>query len=76
MSQLHTHEHCSEFLHRFINMIEYDMLIVKPSNPCERGRISSEQVQTKLTTMYKACDDDLDFLCKPAPLVLSAPCHC
>jgi len=66
MQCLHAHASCTEFLHDFINMIQLDMLIVKPNNPKEKGRISSEQVHVKLATMLKKCEDR-DYICKPAP---------
>jgi hypothetical protein len=70
MERLHGHKSCTEFLHDFINMIKFDMLIVKSNNPEERGRITSDQVNAKLTAMVKQSEDPKegpDYVCKPAP---------
>jgi hypothetical protein len=70
MERLHTHESCTEFLHEFINMIKLDMLIVKSNNPDEPGRITSDQVNAKLTAMVKQSEDPKkgpDYICRPAP---------
>ena len=70
MERLHTHESCTEFLHEFINMIKLDMLIVKSNNPDERGRITSDQVNARLTTMVKKIEDPKkgpDYVYRPAP---------
>jgi hypothetical protein len=70
IERLHAHESCSEFLHEFINMITLDMLIVKSNNPDEPGRITSDQVNAKLTAMVKQSEDPKkgpDYVCKPAP---------
>jgi hypothetical protein len=48
-------------------MIQLDMLLVKSSNPEERGRISSEEVHFKLANMLERCRTDRDYACKPAP---------
>jgi len=46
-------------------MVQYDMLVVKPNNPEERGRISSEQVHVMLASMLTKCEDE-NYLCGPA----------
>jgi hypothetical protein len=48
-----------------MNMVQYDMLIVKPNKPEERGRISSEQVHTGLVNMLRRGEDDR-YLSSPA----------
>jgi hypothetical protein len=49
-----------------MNMVQFDMLIVKPNNPEEKGRISSEQVHKKLAAMLEKAEDS-GYLCNPAP---------
>jgi len=66
MQYLHAHECCTEFLHDFINMIQLDMLIIKPNNPKERGRITCEEVHVKLAGFLKKFNDP-DYVFKPAP---------
>jgi hypothetical protein len=41
------------------------MLIVKPNNRQERGRISSEQVHASLASMLER-SENFDYLCDPA----------
>jgi hypothetical protein len=48
-----------------MNMIQLDMLIVKPNNPQEKGRISSEQVHARLLAMVNRSEDD-GYLCDAA----------
>lgn len=42
------------------------MMIVKPIDPQERGRISSVQVHKKLADMLGRCNNQ-DYLCKSTP---------
>lgn len=66
MLRLHAHPRCTTFLHEFIKMIQHEMLIVKPNNREERGRISSEQVHANLSSMLKKFEDK-DYAFEPAP---------
>jgi serine/threonine protein kinase len=63
--RLHAHECCSEFLHDFLNMIQFDMLIVKPIKREEKGRFSSEQVHKGLAAILKGGEGD-GYFCEPA----------
>lgn len=66
MQQLSEHSSCTEFLHEFINMIRLDMMLVKSENPGER-RWSSDEVYRRIDEMLKKCENDIDYMCKPAP---------
>lgn len=66
INELYVHESCSQFLHDFIKLIETDLLIVKPSDRTQKGRMSSTQVCSKLAHMVRQCEDP-DYLCRPAP---------
>ncbi|EPE30998.1 Protein kinase-like (PK-like) [Glarea lozoyensis ATCC 20868] len=70
MDDLHAHENCTEFLHEFITMIKFNMLTVKPKNPEEKGRFTSDEIHVKLTSWLKEIEKPnagLDYACKPAP---------
>ena len=67
MAELRSHELCTSFLHDFIDLISRYLLVVKPNDPLERGRISSEEIHVKLTGMLTKFEDP-DYACTPTPL--------
>jgi hypothetical protein len=53
-------------------MVAMDMLIVKPSNPQDTGRISCFQLHARLAKMLKKCSN-VDYVCSPAGWPYSEP---
>jgi hypothetical protein len=49
-----------------MNMIQLDMIIVKPIKPEQKGRFTSKEVHTGLAAMLKSGEDD-GYLRGPAP---------
>lgn len=69
MQYLHAHQSCTKLLHEFINMIQHDMLLVKPNNPNNPDgirRMSSKQVHMTLNDMLERCKDPT-YVCNPEP---------
>jgi len=46
-------------------MINFEMLLVKPNNPQEKGRMSSDQIHVKLANMLNKCENE-DYVSRPA----------
>jgi hypothetical protein len=60
--ELHENENCTEYLHTFLNLIQFEMLVVKRTARSDIGVI-----HTKLKDWYENCRVDEVFCNKPAP---------
>jgi hypothetical protein len=60
--ELHENENCTEYLHKFLNLIQLEMLVVKRTARSDIGVI-----HTKLKGWYENCRVDEVFCNKPAP---------
>ncbi|KAG6354471.1 hypothetical protein INS49_004488 [Diaporthe citri] len=48
---------CTEYIHSFLHLIQTEMLILKPTNQRERGRIGAIELVSKLNRMWQNCQD-------------------
>lgn len=46
---------CTKYLHEFLDLIEQEMLVIKPTDPAENGRISAAALAFRLGAMRKLC---------------------
>jgi hypothetical protein len=60
--ELHENKNCTEYLHKFLNLIQLEMLVVERTARSEIGAI-----HTKLKDWYESCLVDEVFCNKPAP---------
>jgi hypothetical protein len=60
--ELHEDENCTEYLHKFLNLIKLEMLVVERTARSKIGVI-----HTKLKNWYENCRVDEAFCNKPAP---------
>lgn len=66
IKSLHNHAACTQHLHEFLDLIERDMLIIKPINPIEKGRIGIPELMFQLGTLHRQVCDDVVFATIPA----------
>ncbi|KUI53533.1 hypothetical protein VP1G_10592 [Cytospora mali] len=64
---LHAHQACTEYFHKFLNLISQEMLLVKSPNPSERCRVGIEQVSSRLFSMLVELRNHTDYASKPSP---------
>lgn len=59
IDDLHRHARCTEYLHDFLNLIQMEMLVIKPPacNSKEKGRIEVGELVTKLKGMLRESND-------------------
>ncbi|KAI1136872.1 kinase-like protein [Hypoxylon sp. FL0543] len=75
-AQLHRHDHCTQFMHEFLDLIEQKMLIVETN---VRKRARTEELLQNLWTFYRRCHGrDAQRYCVDAapdrnPLIVRAP---
>lgn len=55
IERLHGLPDCTKYLHEFLDLIEQEMLIIKPTDPAERGRIHAAALAFRLGAMRKLC---------------------
>lgn len=60
--ELHENENCTEYLHKFLSLIQLEMLVVERTARSEIGVI-----HTKLKNWYESCRVDEVFCNKPSP---------
>ncbi|KAG8161489.1 hypothetical protein KVR01_008476 [Diaporthe batatas] len=61
IDSLHSHAACSEYLHKFLDLIETDMLIIKSTNPIEMRRIGIPELNVQLGALYRQVCGDATF---------------
>ncbi|KAL0929836.1 protein kinase [Colletotrichum truncatum] len=60
--KLHSHARCTEFFHRFLHLIEEDMMAIEAMD-----RPRCMQIQERLTSWHDRCLNDEEFALMPAP---------
>lgn len=55
IERLHRLPACTKYLHEFLDLIEQEMLVIKPTDPAEKGRISAAALAFRLGAMRKLC---------------------
>ncbi|KAI0468301.1 hypothetical protein F4859DRAFT_491162 [Xylaria cf. heliscus] len=53
--KLHQHNNCTEYIHDFLTLIQYKMLVLEPSDISETNRIRTDELSQKLRSFYEAC---------------------
>lgn len=56
IASLHGHEHCSDFIHDFLGLVERHMLVADPN-----GRLSASELADKLEGLWKRCQVDAAY---------------
>ncbi|KAF2849633.1 HET-domain-containing protein, partial [Plenodomus tracheiphilus IPT5] len=46
IDELHTHPSCTDYIHEFLTLIQYDMLVIEPKN-----RMTSKQIKDRLVSL-------------------------
>ena len=68
ISELHSSESCTGYLHEFLDLIQKDMMIVKPNDKKDTpGRITCMQLHPRLLRMLQRCKSDKKYASTPAP---------
>lgn len=55
IERLHELPACTEYMHQFLDLIEQEMLVIKPIDPAEMGRIHADALASRLGGMRKSC---------------------
>lgn len=55
IERLHKLPACTEYTHQFLYLIEQEMLVIKPIDPAEKGRIHADALAFRLGGMRKSC---------------------
>ncbi|KAL9616669.1 MAG: hypothetical protein Q9160_008492 [Pyrenula sp. 1 TL-2023] len=66
IDKAHSHPACTEFLHEFLNMIQYDMLLVETSGLEKGKRIECGKLHQKLDEMCRKCGNSRGYAMTPA----------
>ncbi|KAJ8117108.1 hypothetical protein OPT61_g1615 [Boeremia exigua] len=66
--KLHEHPNCTQYIHGFLNLIEFSMLVIDPSE-----RYSSNMIALQLEWMLSDCCVDETYATKRAPWVNGRP---
>lgn len=64
IEDLHANPACTRYIHMLLDLIQTDMLIIKPSSPQEKGRMGIMEVYRILNDLWRDCSD-IDFATKP-----------
>lgn len=56
IEDLHVHPACTRYIHKFLDLIQVEMLIIKPSSPRETGRMGIMEVVRMLNELYQDCN--------------------
>ncbi|POS80462.1 protein kinase [Diaporthe helianthi] len=61
IESLHSNASCTEYLHKFLYLIERDMLIIKPTKQTEKGGIGMPELTFQLRALCRQICDDPAF---------------
>lgn len=64
---LHAQPTCTDYLHRFLDLVKYEMLVVKSPNLGGKERADIGTVRRSLTRMLDDCNKKPDYASRPAP---------
>lgn len=59
ITDLHYHSQCTEYIHAFLNLIQFDMFHVTPHSLTEKSRMNINQVNGKLIILLNRFNDHL-----------------
>ncbi|KAG8158008.1 hypothetical protein KVR01_012280 [Diaporthe batatas] len=66
IAKFHDHPNCTEYLHQFLNLIQFDMLHVIPHDPIlKESRVDVHDLNPKLAELCRKCQDE-EYALTPA----------